>query len=114
MLKRCRSKSACARRACFRTATESAGESARSDADLSASGRQIPALQIESALLYHRKHGGRLGLFLAVGLETLADALVATKALLRGRVPVALAQGRHLRTLWSLLLRTRAASRPTR
>ena len=35
------------------------GESAKSDAaNLTASGRQIPALQIESELLYFRKHHG--------------------------------------------------------
>lgn len=90
------------------------GESAGRDAALSVAGRQIPALQIESALLYHRKHGGRLGLALMVALETLADALLAAKALVCGRWHALRGEGGHLRTLWSLLARTGFASRPTR
>ena len=48
------------------------GESAKSDAELTASGRQISALQIESALLYYRKHHGLAGLALGVFLARCA------------------------------------------
>lgn len=91
------------------------GESAKSDAELSASGRQIPALQIESALLYYRKHHGLVGVWLAVMLTALGDALVALKALLKGRgwraVRAAIA---NTAATGSLLRRTAWATRPTR
>lgn len=91
------------------------GESAKSDASLTAKGRQISALQIESELLYFRKHHGRLGLLAGLLLSVLGDAYVATKSLLRRR------GGEELRHAWAharqsgtLLLRTRFGSRPTR
>ena len=91
------------------------GESARSDAELSSAGRQIPALQIESALLYYRKHHGLVGLWLGVVLAVLGDALLALKRLLRGRpLGGAGASFAHARTTWSLLRRTGWAQRPTR
>ncbi len=91
------------------------GESAKSDSELSASGRQIPALQIESALLYYRKHHGLGGLWLAMLLTALGDAVLALKALLKGRgwraVEACLA---HTAATGSLLRRTGWATRPTR
>jgi len=88
------------------------GESAKSDAALTASGRQIPALQIESALLYYRKHHGRGGLALGVFLAAAGDALLLVKSLLRGR---GTGGGfRRFATTWSLLRRTAWAKRPTR
>lgn len=91
------------------------GESAKSDSELTSSGRQISALQIESGLLYYRKHHGLAGLWLNVLLVTLADALLAIKWLLRGRPLQGLgAYWTHARTTWSLLRRTEWACRPTR
>ena len=91
------------------------GESAKSDAELTSSGRQISALQIESGLLYHRKHHGRLGLCLAVVLETFADLLLALKWLLRRRtLRGAGVYWAHAATTWSLLRRTGWARHPTR
>ncbi len=91
------------------------GESARSDGEITSSGRQISALQIESALLYYRKHYGLPGLWLNVALVTLADALLALKLLLRRRPLQGLrAYWDHAITTWSLLRRTEWASKPTR
>ena len=91
------------------------GESAKSDAALTASGRQISALQIESELLYFRKHHGLRGVLATAVLSTLADAWLAAKSLLRrrghaDRQPL----WAHLRNFWTLLARTRLGTRPTR
>jgi N-acetylglucosaminyl-diphospho-decaprenol L-rhamnosyltransferase len=91
------------------------GESAKSDAELTSSGRQISALQIESSLLYYRKHHGRLGLWLNVGLTALGDALLTLKCLWRQRtLRCARPYWTHSATTWSLLRKTGWALRPTR
>ncbi len=91
------------------------GESAKSDSELTSGGRQISALQIESGLLYYRKHHGVLGLWANVALETLADLVLAAKWLLRRRPVSGLrAFWSHTLTTWSLLRRTAWAHRPTR
>jgi GT2 family glycosyltransferase len=61
------------------------GESAASDSALTAGGRQVEILQMESALLYFRKHQGISGLACHVALEILGDFMLAAKALLKGR-----------------------------
>ncbi|MBC8055340.1 MAG: glycosyltransferase family 2 protein [Rhizobiales bacterium] len=60
------------------------GESAKSDAQLT-SGRQISELQVESELLYFRKHHGRIGVAVHIGLTLLADLIVGAKDLVRNR-----------------------------
>lgn len=91
------------------------GESAKSDAQLTASGRQISALQIESALLFHRKHYGLAGLWLAVALLALDDAALYLKRLLRLRSSRATAMPfSESKATWSLLRRTSWGLRPTR
>jgi len=91
------------------------GESAKSDSELTGSGRQISALQIESALLYYRKHHGLAGLWVGVVLASFGDALLAVKWMLRHRkLRGTGAYLRHLTTTWSLLQRTGWARRPTR
>jgi GT2 family glycosyltransferase len=91
------------------------GESAKVDAKISAAGRQIPALQIESGLLYFRKHYGRAGLLASVALTTLGDALLAAKQLLRRRSWSGVrSHWQHAATTWSLLRKTGWALRPTR
>ena len=91
------------------------GESAKSDAELTSAGRQISALQIESGLLYHRKHHGRCGLWLTVVLAILADMLLALKWLLRRRtLRGAVPYWKHAVTTWVLLRKTGWALRPTR
>lgn len=64
------------------------GESAKSDADITASARQISGLQMESELLYMRKNHGLSGLIGHLLLVHMADVYVALKELakLRGWV----------------------------
>lgn len=91
------------------------GESAKSEGSLTSAGKQLSALQVESELLYFRKHFGLTGVLLAVLLTHLADTLIAVKALLRWRTRgqvTALARG--LRQYWRLVGRTRLGLRPTR
>ncbi|MBU1235888.1 MAG: glycosyltransferase family 2 protein [Gammaproteobacteria bacterium] len=91
------------------------GESAKSDGKLTTSGRQLSALQIESELLYFRRHHGRLGLALHMVLVTLGDMILAAKALLKRRGTAAVAEcWKHFRITWRLLAKTRLATRPTR
>ncbi len=91
------------------------GESAKSDGELTEGGRQISSLQIESGMLYHRKHHGLAGLWLNIALGMLADLLLAMKWVIRRRPLAGLrAYWTHAATTWSLLRRTGWAHRPTR
>lgn len=91
------------------------GESAKSVGDLNAASRQISTLQIESELLYFRKHHGLLGLAAHMLLVSLADLILALKALLKGRGWAAIeACWQHARVTWALLIDTKLASKPTR
>ena len=91
------------------------GESAKSVDKLNMDGRQIPKLQIESELLYFRKHHGLLGLACAYVLVSLGDLILALKALLKGRGRAAIgACWQHTRVTWALLRETKFASQPTR
>ena len=60
------------------------GESAKSESELSG-GRQIAALQIESEILYVRKHHGALGAVGALVLIAIADLWSALRQLVRRR-----------------------------
>jgi N-acetylglucosaminyl-diphospho-decaprenol L-rhamnosyltransferase len=59
------------------------GESAKSDGDLTKSGRQLSALQMESELLYFRKHYGIAGVIASLLMYALGDLILAIKRLLR-------------------------------
>ena len=61
------------------------GESAKSDSTLTQAGRQISGLQVESELLYFRKHYGVVGLALSLVLSSLADIILASKEGFRAR-----------------------------
>ncbi len=90
------------------------GESARSDGPISSTSRQVEALQIESALLYFRKHHGLGGLVLHLGLDGAAAGLLALKAALRRRSWAAIQHAPRLHALtWRLLWRTRLGTQPT-
>jgi N-acetylglucosaminyl-diphospho-decaprenol L-rhamnosyltransferase len=91
------------------------GESAESAAPLTDTGRQIARLQIESELLYFRKHYGVTGVLAAVLLGILGDAIKACTGLVR-RLDTASAAvaARHACTMLKLLADTRLASRATR
>jgi hypothetical protein len=91
------------------------GESAKSVVELNVVSRQITTLQIESELLYFRKHHGRLGLAAHMVLVSLGDLILALKALLKGRGWAAIAAClQHARVTWALLRDTKLASQPTR
>jgi N-acetylglucosaminyl-diphospho-decaprenol L-rhamnosyltransferase len=83
------------------------GESAKADGPLDA-GRQLSALQVESELLFFRKHHGLAGALAWIALNTVSVALNAV----RSRKPGAAA--RHLLEFARLTLRTAAGARPIR
>lgn len=91
------------------------GESAKSAGEVTPSGRQIEALQLESELLFFRKNHGVAAMLADVALTLLGDAVLVMKRCLKGRRPLALAAyWNHTRLACSLLLRTRWGTRPTR
>jgi N-acetylglucosaminyl-diphospho-decaprenol L-rhamnosyltransferase len=61
------------------------GASAETVAAITQDGRQISPLQIESELLFLRKHFGLVGLLLHIGLSALACLLVLLKDLIKRR-----------------------------
>lgn len=91
------------------------GESAKSVDKLNMDGRQLQTLQIESELLYFRKHHGLPGLALHMLLVCLCDLILGLKALLKGRGRAAIkACWQHTRVTWALLRKTKLGSQPTR
>lgn len=91
------------------------GESAKTAGSITASGRQISALQIESELLYFRKHHGLTGLTFHMVLVYLGNAILPFKALLKGRGWAEISNClRHAQATSRLLLSTGFAARPTR
>lgn len=91
------------------------GESAKSDAQITAGGRQISDLQVESGLLYHRKHHGIGGLLGVIAFGVIGDALLSVKCLLRGRgAGAARACWDNSITTWALVLKTRWGTQATR
>lgn len=87
------------------------GESAKASGPVTAA-RQVSELQVESELLYFRKHGGVLGLLESVAFGIAADLYVALKALVRGRD--ASSCRKHMVTVFRLLWRTRFGANATR
>lgn len=91
------------------------GESAKTTGEITAGGRQIEAMQIESELLYFRKNHGIAGVWADVLLSTAADGIVLLKHLLRRKSPAGpRACANHIALVWSLFRRTAWATRPTR
>jgi N-acetylglucosaminyl-diphospho-decaprenol L-rhamnosyltransferase len=91
------------------------GESAKSEGALTSTGRQLSALQIESELLYFRKHHGLWGAWGAMALSNLGDAILALKVLLRGKGVNGIGiHWRHALTSWSVFRRTAYGKRATR
>lgn len=92
-----------------------AGESAKSAGVLSKA-RQISTLQVESELLYMRKHHGRMGLTFHMALLGLGDGIVRFKEILKrllGRAGSS--QGQDLfSSTWQVLKATAWATKPTR
>ena len=91
------------------------GESAASAGPLTASSRQISALQIESQMLYFRKQYGLVGMLSALILGLAGDAFIACKAVvLHLDFNRATTAAKHTWTLLTVLITTRLASRATR
>jgi N-acetylglucosaminyl-diphospho-decaprenol L-rhamnosyltransferase len=91
------------------------GESAKSDAKLTQSGRQIAALQIESELLYFRKNHGLTGVLASVWLGSLTDLILLAKHVLRGRGTAGIGSYfKHAWAVWKLFARTRWGTVATR
>jgi N-acetylglucosaminyl-diphospho-decaprenol L-rhamnosyltransferase len=83
------------------------GESAESLGPLTHTGRQISALQIESELLYYRKHHGITGVLAAAFLTMLGDGVIAFKGLIRRMdTAQAMSAARHTGATLGLLLAT--------
>lgn len=81
--------------------------------------KQISVLQVESELLYWRKHRGVPGLVAALGLGMLGDAILVLKAwakalLGRGAAGDAAVHARNARQWWTLARATGLGTRPTR
>jgi N-acetylglucosaminyl-diphospho-decaprenol L-rhamnosyltransferase len=91
------------------------GESAKAVGPLATVSRQIHAVEIESEMLYFRKHYGCAGLAAAVFLLTASDLATAGKALLfssnKERLNSAM---KNVRTRFTTLSKTRLAKQPTR
>ena len=90
------------------------GESAETEGPLTRAGRQISPLQIESELLYFRKHYGLSGVLAAVFLATLSDAISASKVLCGGSIRRKPRQRAACWIVLKLLIDTGLASRATR
>jgi GT2 family glycosyltransferase len=91
------------------------GESAKSDARLSSVGRQISHLQVESELLYFRKHYGIVGVIAWIVLTACGALLSLFKDAIRpARQQLRAAHREQLATLLSLLTPTRWGLRSTR
>jgi N-acetylglucosaminyl-diphospho-decaprenol L-rhamnosyltransferase len=89
------------------------GESAKSVSELSQA-RQISAFQVESELLYMRKHFGRLGLVWHLALVVIADAILAIKPFLKRRSGGAARPFDQTRMNFRLAYDTRLGAKPTR
>lgn len=90
------------------------GASARTIGELTSNGLQLANLQIESELLYFRKHDGLKGLLLALSLALATDAVLGVKCLLRGQGLRAFrGHGRHAWQLCRIAYATRGGLRPT-
>lgn len=91
------------------------GESAKADGKAVDAYRQISSLQIESELLYFRKHYGVAGVLTAMFLTCVVDSFTAIRRVIKWsdleRAKLALA---HAASTLRIFLATDFASRPTR
>jgi GT2 family glycosyltransferase len=84
------------------------GESAKSDGEITSSGRQISSMQIESEMLYFRKNYGLGTVIVNAFLVTLADSLQMLMDIVKLRRPQRLVlRLTHLRVFWKCFLLTR-------
>ena len=91
------------------------GESAKTDAPITSAGRQIARLQVESELLYFRKHYALLGLLASIMLTACGTLLATIKDTFKPARPGHRDVEREkLKMIVSLLLPTRWATQSTR
>jgi N-acetylglucosaminyl-diphospho-decaprenol L-rhamnosyltransferase len=91
------------------------GESAKSEGEITSSGRQIESLRLESELLYFRKNHGLITVIVDVFLISLADCLQTLRNIFRtNRSKKCCAHLSHLLLLWKLSFDTRLGREPTR
>lgn len=91
------------------------GESAKSEGELTATGRQISELQIESEMLYFYKHHGQLGVLATVASTVVGVVVACVKRLVRGaRAADPSLHLKHLRKTFSIMRLTRFGRVPTR
>jgi N-acetylglucosaminyl-diphospho-decaprenol L-rhamnosyltransferase len=99
----------------YSTVVHLGGESAKSESEISQSGRQISVLQIESELLFFRKNYGLAAMLAGVALTAVADTLSFFKAMVKGKTRLVI-NSSWTRTVltWSLLKKTKFGTLPTR
>jgi len=91
------------------------GESAKSTGEITTSGRQIKAIQIESELLYFRKRHGLSGVLLHLLLNNIADLIQSAKDLFKFKSPVNIIFNlKHSLYIWKSFFKTRFATLATR
>ena len=90
------------------------GESAISEGPVTSSGRQISRLQIESQLLYFRKHHGVIGVLSAMAFAALGDVMEVGKLVLHRDAARAARAMRHAWTMLKVLVATGLGSHATR
>lgn len=90
------------------------GESAKADSKLTAGGKQIDRISMESAMLYFRKNFGLGTVLRHLGLELLGDAILVAKALLKRRGRGVAELGRRMGTTLELARVTRMGRVSTR
>jgi hypothetical protein len=91
------------------------GESAKSQGQITSSGRQIESMQIESELLYFRKNHGLIPVIFNILLNSLADSIQILKDLVKLRPPRwRFVQISHSILVWNLFFSTHMGKKPTR
>ncbi len=91
------------------------GESAKSQGEITRVGRQLETLQIESEVLYIRKHYGYVGLCMHVVLVLLGEAILGIKAVIRARKDQTVSlRVKKMSLFLAIAFRTRFGSQPTR
>lgn len=99
----------------YTTVVHIGGESAKSDGEITSSGRQLMALQVESELLYFRKNHGRLAVFMNVIFSTLASLIVLAKSVIKMRKPIPFSLcGQQIVLIWKSYFQTRFGTKATR
>jgi len=99
----------------FSTVVHIGGESAKSQGEITSSGRQIESLQLESELLYFRKNHGLITVMVDVFLISLADGAQALKNIFKPNRSINCYKHlSHMQMLWKLIIKTRLGRQPTR